>query len=154
MRLNVVRINGACHWNLAYVDGNKVLSLNSTETVAPNTWYLVELKGIQGAGTGEVHLYLNDAELLSAQNLTNNHNAGIDHVSVGGGITADQPVAWYCASAVASTEYVGPKESAFALANPVVLGYATGTLAALSLVFALIASPKLLSKLKPTLNAT
>jgi hypothetical protein len=152
--LNVVRINGACHWSLAYVDGDKVLSLNSTETVAANTWYLVELKGTQSAGNGEVHFYLNDVEILAAQNLTNNHNAGIDHVSVGGGITADQPVAWYCASAVASTEYVGPKESTITLANPVVLGYATGTLTAISLVFALITSPKILSKLKPRLNAS
>lgn len=109
--LNIVRVDGECVWNLAYVDGNQVLSKNSTETVQAQTWYLVELKGVQAAGSGEVHCYVNDVEILSATELTNNHNSGIDHVSVGGGISADHPIAWYCASAVASTEHIGPKPS-------------------------------------------
>lgn len=109
--LNIVRIDGECVWNLAYVDGNQVLSVNSTQTVQAQTWYLVELKGVQAAGSGEVHCYVNDEEILSATELTNNHNSGIDHVSVGGGISADHPIAWYCASAVASTEHIGPEPS-------------------------------------------
>ncbi len=131
--VNVVRIDGVCHWNLGYVDGNTVYSLHSTQAVATQTWYLVELKGVQGAGTGEVHFYVNDEEILSAANLTNNHNLGIDHVSVGGGISADQPVTWYCASAVASTEHVGPKLDSAALAASA--GYALGA-AGLCLAFA------------------
>lgn len=107
--VSVVRQDGNCFWNLAYADSGSVYSLNSTQTVEPNVWYLVELKAVQGAGTGEAHFYLNDVEVLNAAGLTNNNNPGIDHVSVGGGITADQSLTWYCASAMASTEHVGPQ---------------------------------------------
>jgi hypothetical protein len=108
--LNVARQNGSCYWNFNYVNGNAVYSINSTSTVLPNVWYLVELKAVRGAGNGEAHFYLNDEEILNATGLTNNHNNGIDHVSVGGGVTADQPVSWYCASAIASTQYIGPQQ--------------------------------------------
>ncbi len=109
--LSVVRQNGANYWRLDFVNNTTIYSLNSTSTVLPNTWYLVELNAVEGAGNGEVHLFLNDAETLNATGLTNNLNSGIDHVSVGGGITADQAITWYCASAVASTEHVGPEPS-------------------------------------------
>ncbi len=107
--VSVIRQNGACYWNLGYVNSSSVYSLNSTETVLPDTWYLVELNAVQGAQTGEVHFYLNDVEILNATGLTNNNNSGIDHVSIGGGIRADQPVTWYCAGAIASTEHIGPQ---------------------------------------------
>ena len=107
--VSVVRQNGNCVWNLAYADSGSIYSLNSTQTVEPNVWYLVELKAVQGAGIGEAHFYLNDVEVLNAAGLTNDNNPGIDHVSVGGGITADQSLTWYCAGAIASTEHVGPQ---------------------------------------------
>ncbi|MCW4000691.1 MAG: hypothetical protein NWE93_10665 [Candidatus Bathyarchaeota archaeon] len=107
--VNVVRQNGSWHWNLAYVDQNQVYSLNSSLTAQAGTWYLVELKAVRGNGTGEVHFYLNDKETLNATGLVNCNNAGIDHVSVGGGVTANQAVCWYCTSAIASTQYIGPK---------------------------------------------
>jgi hypothetical protein len=107
--VSVVRQDGNCYWNLAYANSSLVYSLNSTQTVEPNVWYLVELKAVQGAGTGEAHFYLNDVEVLNATGLINNNNPGIDHVSVGGGITADQSLTWYCAGAIASTEHVGPQ---------------------------------------------
>ncbi len=144
--LNVVRINGACYWNLAYVDGNSVYSVNSTQTAQANTWYLVELKAVQSAGNGEVHFYLNDVEILNATNLTNNHNDGINHVSVGGGITADQPVTWYCASAVASTEHIGPKLSGNVSLG--VLGYPTGALTGFCFIFGAIVSSVAIAKLR------
>ena len=109
--VNVVRQNGACIWRLDYVNNNVLCSISSTSTVAADNWYLIELKAVQGAGNGEVHFYLNAVETLNATGLINNSNSGIDHVSVGGGITADQPISWYCASAVASTQYVGPQQS-------------------------------------------
>jgi len=145
--LSVIRINGASHWNLAYVNGTSVYSINSTQTVSPNTWYLVELKGTQGAGNGEVHFYLNDIEILNATNLSNTHNPGIDHISVGGGITAEQPVTWYCASAIASTEYIETKESGI-VTNPVIAGYITGTLTSMALVYVVITNPQILLKFK------
>ena len=107
--LSVMRQNDACVWSLYYVDNMSVHCVNSTQTVQPQRWYLVELKAVQGAGNGEVHLYLNDVETLNAAALTNNKNSGIDHVSIGGGITADQPITWYCAGAIAATGYVGPQ---------------------------------------------
>jgi len=107
--LNVLRQNGSYCWSFDFVNGTSVYSLNSTSTVSPNVWYLIELKAVQGTDNGEVHFYLNDEEILNATGLANNNNNGIDHVSVGGGITADQAVTWYCASAVASTEHVGPQ---------------------------------------------
>lgn len=107
--LSVVRQSGVCHWQVAYTNGDTLYNLTSTETVSAGTWYLVELHGIQGSGDGEVHFYLNNVETLNATGLTNNVNPGIDHVSIGGGITADQPVTWYCGGAVAATKYVGPE---------------------------------------------
>jgi hypothetical protein len=108
--LNVVRQNGACYWRLDYLNTTSSYSLNSTSTVLANTWYLVELSAVQGAGNGEVHLFLNDVETLNVTGLTNNMNSGIDQFTVGGGITADQAISWYCASAVASTGHVGPQK--------------------------------------------
>ena len=108
--VSVIRQNGANYWRLDYVNSGPIYSLNSTSTVEPNMWYLVELKAVQGAENGEVHFYLNDVEILNALGLTNNNNSGIDHVSVGGGIAADQAITWYCASAIASTEHVGPQQ--------------------------------------------
>jgi outer membrane biosynthesis protein TonB len=105
--VNVIRQNGGCYWRLDYVNNSTFYSQTSTLTVSPNTWYLIELEATQGNKTGEIHFYLNDVETLNATCLINNHN-GIDHVSVGGGITADQPISWYCDSAVASTEHIGP----------------------------------------------
>ncbi len=107
--LNVVNIGGDCYWNMVYVNNDVLYSLNSTITIQPGTWYLVELKAVQGSGNGEAHFYLNNVETLTATGLTNNHNIGLNHVSIGGGITADRAISWYYASAVASTEYVGPK---------------------------------------------
>ncbi len=132
--INVVRINGECYWNFAYVDGDQVYSVNSTQTVAAQTWYLVELKGVQANGTGEVHCYVNDEEILNATNLTNNYNSGIDHVSVGGGVSADKPIVWYCASAIASTEHIGPKPSEATAAFSTATN-ATSALAGISLFF-------------------
>jgi hypothetical protein len=103
--------NGAYHWQLRFTNASQFCSSTATQTVQANTWYLVELKAVQGAGNGEVHFYLDNAEILNAIGLTNNHNAGIDHVSIGGGITADQPIAWYCGGAVAAQTYVGPEPS-------------------------------------------
>jgi hypothetical protein len=108
LSLNVIRQNGASYWKVDYVNNAQIYSLNSTSTVSPDTWYLVELKAVQGAGNGEAHFYLNNVETLNATGLTNDSNQGINHVSVGGGITSDQPITWYCASAIASTQYVGP----------------------------------------------
>jgi hypothetical protein len=108
--LNVVCQNGAYYWNLDFDNGSAIYSLNSTSTVSADVWYLIELKAVQGPGNGEAHLYLDNQELLTATGLSNDNNNGIDHVSVGGGITADQAVTWYCASAVASTEYIGPQQ--------------------------------------------
>jgi hypothetical protein len=145
--LDVARQNGSCYWSLVFVDGNQIYSVNSTSTVTANTWYLVELQAVQGAGNGEVRFYLDNVETLNASGLTNNNNLGIDHVSVGGGITADRPVSWYCAGAVASTEYVGPQQlqitnsvsaSNLALGQPLFGGLVTNALAALFVTFSKI----------------
>jgi len=109
--LSVIRQDGACYWNFGFANNSASYNLTSTSTVSADTWYLVEIKAIQGGGDGEVHFFLNNVETLSATGLTNNANAGIDHVSIGGGITADQPVIWYCGGAVAATQYVGPDPS-------------------------------------------
>jgi hypothetical protein len=109
--LSVIRQDGACYWNFGFASNSTSYNLTSSATVSADTWYLVEVKAIQGGGDGEVHFYLNNVETLSATGLTNNLNAGIDHVSIGGGITADQPVIWYCGGAVAATQYVGPDPS-------------------------------------------
>jgi hypothetical protein len=146
--LDVARQNGSCYWSLVYVNGNEICSVNSTSTVSSNTWYLVELQAVQGAGNGEVHFYLNNVETLNALGLTNNNNSGIDHVSIGGGITADQAVSWYCAGAVASTEYVGPQQqqtsdslsaTTLAVGQPY-FGGVTNALAALIVTFSKIVS--------------
>jgi hypothetical protein len=79
--------------------------------VKPQTWYLVELKALQGTGTGELHVYLNAVETLTATGLMNYQNNGIDHVSVGGGITADQAITWYCTGAIASTGNIGSQHN-------------------------------------------
>jgi hypothetical protein len=138
--LSVIHRNGASYWNLAYADGNQIYNINSTATVSPNTWYLVELKAVQGAGNGEVRFYLNNIETLNATNLTNNHNPGIDHVSVGGGITADQSISWFCTSAIASTDHVGPRQATLNL-NP-----ATGLLTAVLVLSLTIAITMLKQK--------
>jgi hypothetical protein len=109
--LNVVSEGGVNVWKFTYNDNGNLINLTTTETVQADTWYLVELKAIQGNGTGEVHFYLNNAEALNATGLVNNNNSGINHVSIGGGITADQPVTWYCGGAVAATQYIGPDPS-------------------------------------------
>jgi hypothetical protein len=103
--------NGASHWQLRFTNASKFYNLTAAESVQAGTWYLVELKALQGAGDGEAHFYLNNVETLKATGLTNN-NSGIDHVSIGGGITADQPITWYCGGAVAAQTYVGPEPSA------------------------------------------
>ncbi len=143
--LNVVRQNGVCYWNFAYVHNNTVMSVNSTSTVSSDTWYLVELKAVRGAGDGEVHFYLNNVEALNATGLINTNNAGIDHVSVGGGITADQPVTWYCASAIASTEHIGPTPS---VAGNLVSTGGLGILALVVLFFGVTTAPAVASKLR------
>lgn len=109
--LDVICRNGVYHWQLCFANDTKFYNLTSTESVQANTWYLVELKSVQGAEDGEVHFYLNNVETLNATGLTNNNNAGIDHVSIGGGITADQPITWYCGGAIAAQTYVGPEPS-------------------------------------------
>ena len=111
--LNVIHQNGTSYWNLAYANGDQLYSITSNETVSPNTWYLVELKAVQDAEFGEVRFYLNNIEALTVTNLTNNNNTGINQVSVGGGITADQAVSWFCASAIASTDHIGPRQASF-----------------------------------------
>jgi hypothetical protein len=147
--LNVASQGGVYHWTLFYVNSTSVCSVNSTAIVSPNSWYLVELKAVQGAGNGEVHFYLNNVEALNATGLTNNHNKGIDHVSVGGGITASQPVTWYSAGAVAATEYVGPEPSAVpnaisvtsqAADQNIFSGYVTNALSSLVLTVSKIVS--------------
>jgi hypothetical protein len=143
--LSVIHQNGDAHWNLAYVNGDQVYSINSTATVLPNIWYLVELKAVQGAGNGEVHFYLDNIDTLNATNLTNNNNPGIDHVSVGGGITTDQAVSWFCTSAIASTDHVGPRQATLNL-NPTT----TILIAVLALV---ITSSATMLKHKSTVNA-
>jgi hypothetical protein len=141
--LSVVRQNGACYWNFGFANNSLSYNLTSTSKVSANTWYLVEINAIQGGGDGEVHFYLDNIETLSATGLTNNANAGIDHVSIGGGITADQPVVWYCGGAVAATQYVGPNltqkpAGAFVDNSAVNIGLSSlvlGTLSALFLSF-------------------
>lgn len=118
--LNVVCQNGAYHWQLGFTNSSKFCNLTDTKQVQAETWYLVELKAIQGAGDGEAHFYLNNVETLNATGLTNNNNAGIDHVSIGGGITADQPITWYCCAAVAAQTYIGPEPSASTLPSATV----------------------------------
>ncbi len=109
--LEVLRQNGAWYWHMSFNDDGRFRNLTSTQQVHAGIWYLVELKASQGAGDGEVRFYLNNAETLTATGLTNDNNAGIDHVSVGGGITADQPIAWYCGGAVAAQPYLSPVQS-------------------------------------------
>ncbi len=142
--LSVVHQNGACYWNFGFANNSASYNLTSSSTVSADKWYLVEIKAIQGGGDGEVHFYLDNVETLSATGLTNNANAGIDHVSIGGGITADQPVVWYCGGAVAATQYVGPEPSvspsasSFAdnsAANIGLSGLVLGTLSTLFLTF-------------------
>jgi len=116
--LSIIRQNGSCYWRLSYADNYTIYNLTTTETVQSGTWYLVELKAIQGNGTGEVRFYLNNQETLNATGLKNDHNAGIDHVSIGGGITADKPVTWYCGGAVAATAYIGPESSSSPSPSP------------------------------------
>jgi hypothetical protein len=96
-----------------------------------------------------VRFYLDNVETLNASGLINNNNLGIDHVSVGGGITADRPVSWYCAGAVASTEYVGPQQqeitnslsaTPLTIGQPCFGGCATNALAALFITFSKIVS--------------
>ena len=119
---------------LDYANGDQVYSIISNETVSPNIWYLVELKAVQDAKYGEIHFYLNNIETLTATNLSNNNNEGIDHVSVGGGITADQAVSWFCTSAIASTEHVGPKQSTFEL-NPATATISLTTVLVLAITY-------------------
>jgi len=126
--LNIIHQNGAVHWKLDYANADQVYSMTSNETVSANTWYLVELKAVQDAKYGEIHFYLNNIETLTATNLANNNNEGINHVSVGGGITADQAVSWFCTSAIASTEHIGPKQATFEL-NPATASFLTAVLA-------------------------
>lgn len=141
--LSVVRQNGACYWNFGFANNSVAYNLTSTSKVSANTWYLVEINAIQGGGNGEVHFYIDNVETLSATGLTNNANAGIDHVSIGGGITADQPVVWYCGGAVAATQYVGPNPTqtptgAFvdnSAVNIGLSGLVLGTLSTLFLTF-------------------
>ena len=109
--LNVVCENDAAYWRLSFSNNSQLYNYTSPRTVEEDTWYLVELKAIQGGGDGEVHFYLNNAEEYNATALTNNNNSGINNVSIGGGISAGQPVTWYCAGSVAGTEYIGPKQS-------------------------------------------
>jgi hypothetical protein len=132
--LNVIHQNGTTHWKLDYANGDQVYSIISNETVSPNIWYLVELKAVQDAKYGEIHFYLNNIETLTATNLSNNNNEGIDHVSVGGGITADQAVSWFCTSAIASTEHVGPKQSTFEL-NPATATISLTTVLVLAITY-------------------
>lgn len=109
--LGVVAQSGENVWKFTYGDNGVLYNLTTTKTVQADTWYLVELQAIEGDGSGEVHFYLNNVDALSATGLVNNNNAGIDHISIGGGITADQPVIWHCGGAVASTQYIGPDPS-------------------------------------------
>jgi hypothetical protein len=109
--LGVVTQSGQNVWKFTYGNNGVLYNHTTTQTVQAGTWYLVELQAIEGNGSGEVHFYLNNVETLSATGLVNNNNAGIDHISIGGGITADQPVTWYCGGAVASTQYIGPDPS-------------------------------------------
>jgi hypothetical protein len=143
--LSVIHQNGDTYWNLAYVNGDQVYSINSTATVSSNTWYLVELKAVQGAGNGEVHFYLNNIDTLNATNLTNNNNSGIDHVSVGGGITSDQAVSWFCTSAIASTDHIGPRQATLNI-NPI-------TVSLTAILTLAITCSATMSKHKSTLNA-
>jgi hypothetical protein len=135
--LAVLCENGAYHWQLRFVNASKTYNLTSTQTVQAGTWYLVELKAVQGAGNGEAHFYLNNAETLNASGLTNNDSAGIDHVSIGGGITANQPITWYCGGAVAAQTYVGPEPSTLPVATaaaPVFTGLAATIVVGMSVL--------------------
>jgi hypothetical protein len=109
--LEVIQLNGAWYWHMFFNDNSNFRDLTSTQQVHADTWYLVELKAKQGAGDGEVRFYLNDVETLAATGLTNSNNAGIDHVSIGGGITVDQPITWYYGGAVAAQTYVSTEQS-------------------------------------------
>jgi hypothetical protein len=109
--------NGEYQWQLRFTNASKFYNLTAAGQVQAETWYLVELKAVQGAGDGEAHFYLNNVETLNATGLTNNGNAGIDHVSIGGGITADQPITWYCGGAIAAQTYVGPEPSTSPIAT-------------------------------------
>ncbi len=109
--LNVVTQSGESFWRFSFTNDTTLYNFTSTQTVSNQKWYLVELRAIQGNGDGEVHFYIDNVESYNATGLTNNNNSGINHVSIGGGITSTQPVTWYCAGAVAATQYVGPDPS-------------------------------------------
>ena len=100
--VSIIRQNGACYWELNYGNNSQFNSLVATNlTVTEGNWYTIELDTAQGNGNGTIHFRVNGVETLTALNLNNNQN-GIDHISVGGGITADRPITWYCASVQAT----------------------------------------------------
>jgi hypothetical protein len=142
--------NGEYHWQLRFTNASKFYNLTAAQQVQAGTWYLVELKALQGAGDGEAHFYLNNVETLNATGLTNNNNAGIDHVSIGGGITADQPITWYCGGAVAAQTYVGPEPSVSPTANisAVSVFIVNPSVAIAVCVFTLLSMPKLSAFIK------
>jgi len=61
-------------WTVVYRSGGENVQDNSYTTSTPqiNTWYCIELKQTQGAGTGETRVYIDGVEIYTKTGLTNN----------------------------------------------------------------------------------
>lgn len=69
-RVDVVNNNGVLQWRLNYYNNDW-----QDSTVGPislNTWYCLEFRVVIASGTGETHLYINGAEVITRTGLTNN----------------------------------------------------------------------------------
>jgi hypothetical protein len=68
-RVDIVNSNGTAQWRLIY--NNNGWQTTTVGSISANTWYCIEVKLVLGKGTGETHLYVNGAELVTKTGLTN-----------------------------------------------------------------------------------
>ena len=68
-RIDIVNNNGNLQWDLNYYSSGWKNATAGAITVG--TWNCIEVKLVIGTGSGETHLYVNGAELVSKTGLTN-----------------------------------------------------------------------------------
>jgi hypothetical protein len=105
-----VNASGVPIWYLKYYDNSGEHDVLSTVPVAGNASYLVEMKFKQGTGSGEVSLWVNGILIVNASGLTNTNYAP-QTILIGTGTMSGLPIRIYSDDVVASTSYIGPKNT-------------------------------------------
>ena len=103
-RFGVKNNNGTLNWALSWGDGNGAETFaTSTETVALQTWYCIEIAANANSNTGWTQLWVNGVSKIN--NTSKNTGSTINRIDVG---ASDAVATAYIDSVMAADAYISP----------------------------------------------